>query len=85
MSEPLFAVLFATGLALLHLQQVNMLSGSLREYWTRTDAKGRTSKLFFALSLCSCLLIAFVPIIGMAFALAFIGLSLGFSMQEWKG
>lgn len=84
MNSWILALVFGAGLAALHLQQVDRLSGSVGEYWKRTDANARTSKLLFGLSLCSCVLIPYSFAIGLACALAFIGLSLGFSMNEWK-
>lgn len=84
MSGALFAVVLAVGLVVLHLRQVDMLSGSVSEYWKRTDSHARASKVFFALSLCSCGLALLWPTVGVACAVAFILLSLGFSMKEWK-
>ena len=84
MSGPLFAIVIAVGLALLHLQQVAMLSDSYGEYWKRTDCHARASKVFFALSLASCGLILLWPIIGLGVASALMLLSMGFSMNEWK-
>ena len=84
MSGPLLAIVIAVALALLHFRQVDMLSDSYGEYWKRTDEHARASKVFFSLSLASCGLILLWPIIGIGFALAFILLSIGFSMNEWK-
>jgi hypothetical protein len=84
MSDPVFAAIVAVALVVFHLQQVDILSGSVEEFWTRADAMARASKLFFGLSLCSCFLIVVSPILGGACALAFISLHLGFSMEEWK-
>jgi hypothetical protein len=43
MSNLLLAVTVVAGLVLLHLRQVDMLSGSIREYWKRTDTRARSS------------------------------------------
>lgn len=85
MSNLLLAVAVAVGLILLHLRQVDMLSGSIGEYWKRTDTRARSSKLFFGLSLCSCTLILFWPIFGIFCAVALLGASVGLSMNEWRG
>jgi uncharacterized membrane protein len=84
MSHGALAILLAVGLVILHLQQVNMLSGSIEEFWRRQDETARLSKLFFGLSLLSCFLILASPLLGGASAVAFIALHLGFSMEEWK-
>jgi len=61
-----------------------MLSGSIGEYWKRTDSHAQASKVFFALSLCSCGLMLLWPTVGLVLAFAFILISLGLSMNEWK-
>jgi uncharacterized membrane protein len=85
MSHGAFAIAIAVLLVVLHLQQVNMLSGSVGEFWRRRDEVAQLSKLFFALSLLSCLLVLVSPLLGGACAFAFALLHLGFSMKEWKG
>jgi uncharacterized membrane protein len=84
MSHGVLAIVLAVMLLLLHLQQVEMLSGSLGEFWRRRDETARLSKGFFALSLLSCLLVFISPLLGVACAFAFGALHLGFSMSEWK-
>jgi hypothetical protein len=84
MSNLLLAVTVVAGLVLLHLRQVDMLSGSIREYWKRTDTRARSSKLFFGLSICSCNLILFWPIFGIFCAVALLVVSAGLSMNEWR-
>jgi hypothetical protein len=85
MPNLLLAIAVAVGLILLHLSQVNMLSGSIGEYWKRTDALARSSKLFFGLGLCSCALILVWPMFGIFCAVALFAASAGLSMTEWKG
>jgi hypothetical protein len=84
MSQGTLATILAVLLALLHLRQVDMLSGSIGEFWRRRDETARLSKLFFVLSLLSCLLVLVSPLAGVACAVAFLALHLGFSMKEWK-
>ena len=84
MSRGTLAILLAVMLVLLHLQQVDMLSGSIGEFWRRRDETARLSKLFFALGLLSCLLVFVSPLLGVACAVAFVALHLGFSMEEWR-
>jgi uncharacterized membrane protein len=84
MSHGALAIVLAVMLFLLHLQQVQMLSGSLGEFWRRRDETARLSKAFFALSLLSCLLVFVSPVLGAACVFAFGLLHLGFSMSEWK-
>ena len=84
MSAPLFAIVLAVCLTLLHLRQVDMLSDSYGEYWKRTDSNARASKVFFALSLGSCGITLLWPTIGICLAVVFMLLSMGFSMNEWK-
>jgi hypothetical protein len=79
------AAIVAVGVVLLHLRQVPLLSGSLREFWARNDANARISKLLFGLRLCACFLVAFVPSLGIVCAAAFMAVSLGLGMDEWKG
>lgn len=65
MANPLMlAAVVALGLLLLHVWQVPLLSGSLREFWTRNNANAQISKALFGLSFCACLLIVFVPPFG---------------------
>jgi hypothetical protein len=84
MSHGALAIMLAVMLLLLHLQQVQMLSGSLGEFWRRRDETALLSKGFFALSLLSCLLVFASPLFGAAGAFAFGLLHLGFSMSEWR-
>jgi hypothetical protein len=84
MSNLLLAVAVAVGLVLLHLRQVDMLSGSIGEYWKRTDTRARSSKIFFGLSVCSCTLILLWPTLGIFCAVALLAVSAGLSMNEWK-
>lgn len=77
-------IMLAVVLVLLHLQQVEMLSGSVGEFWRGRDEAARLSKLFFALSLLSCLLVFVSPLLGASFAVAFAALHLGFSMKTWR-
>ena len=84
MHGPVFAILVAFLVAILHLNQIGILSGSVGEYWKRKDELARASKVFFALSLCSCALIVPWPTLGLACSIVFVSLSLGFSMREWK-
>jgi uncharacterized membrane protein len=84
MSHGILVIMFAVLLVLLHLQQVGMLSGSVGEFWRRRDEAARLSKLFFALSLLSCLLVFVFPLLGAALAVAFAALHLGFSMNTWR-
>jgi ABC-type transport system involved in cytochrome c biogenesis permease component len=84
MSHGAFAITLAVMVVLLHLFQVDRLSGSVEEFWRRRDETARFSKLFFVLSLLSCLLVLISPLLGVACAVAFFALHLGFSMNEWK-
>lgn len=84
MNTWVLSLVIGAGLICFHLQQVALLSGSVSEYWKRTDANARASKLLFALGLCSCLIIPASFAIGLGSALALVALSLGFSMNEWK-
>ena len=84
MSHGALAMILAAMLLLLHLQQVQMLSGSLGEFWRRRDEIARLSKACFVLSLLSCLLVFVSPLVGVACVFAFGLLHLGFSMSEWK-
>jgi hypothetical protein len=85
MANPLIlAPVVAVFLVLIHLQQASMLSGSLREFWTRHDENARISKFLFALSFCACFIILVAPSFGIICAIMLMGLSLGFGMDEWK-
>jgi hypothetical protein len=84
MTPWVLSALVAFAVLALHLQQVPLLSGSLREFWTRTDENAKISKVLFGLSLCACLLIVFLPVLGIFSAVALMALSLGFCMKEWK-
>jgi uncharacterized membrane protein len=84
MSNGAFAIVFAVVLLLLHLKQVNMLSGSIEEFWHRHDENARISKLFLALSLVSCLITLLSVPIGIGVSIACFALHAGFSMNEWK-
>jgi hypothetical protein len=84
MSNLLLAVAVAVGIVLSHLWQVDMLAGSIGEYWKRTDMRARSSKIFFGLSLCSCIFILLWPTVGIFFVVALLAVSAGLSMNEWK-
>lgn len=84
MSHGALATILFVMLVLLHLQQVDMLAGSLEDFWRRRDETARLSKLFFGLSLLSCFLVFLSPLIGVACAVAFAALHLGFSMRQWR-
>jgi hypothetical protein len=84
MSHGAFAITLAVMVVLLHLFQVDRLSGSVEEFWRRRDETARFSKLFFVFSSLSCLLVLISPLLGVACAVAFLALHLGFSMNEWK-
>jgi len=84
MSHGALAIVLAVMLVLLHLQQVQLLSGSIEEFWRRRDETALLSKAFFGLSLLSCLLVFLSSLVGVAFVVAFAVLHLGFSMNEWK-
>lgn len=83
-TDPLLAISVAALLTLVHFQQVDILSGSVGEYWKRKDTLARTSKLLFGLSLCSCTVILAWPIFGIFCAGTLWAASLGLSMSEWR-
>lgn len=83
MSHGALAIMLAVLVLLLHLLQVDRLSGSIEEYWRRRDSHARASKILFAVSLCSCGLMLITPVFGGFLAIALMAGSIGLSMKEW--
>jgi hypothetical protein len=84
MSRVALAIILAVTVVVFHVQQLNLLSGSVEEFWRRHDENARISKVFFTLSLLSCFLVFVSPPFGVVFSIGFAALHLGFSMKEWK-
>jgi uncharacterized membrane protein len=84
MSHGTLALVVAFWVVAFHLAQVQMLSGSIGEFWRRRDSLARLSKAFFGLSLFSCLLVWVSPLLGLPPVFAFTVLHVCFSMNEWK-
>ena len=83
-SDGVLALLLLLGLLALHLQQMPLLSGSVREFWTRSDHKANLSKLFFALCLFFAALAAVWPFIGALLALSLCFAHAILAMHELK-
>lgn len=83
-SGVLFAVALAMGIVFLHLQQVNMLSGSIGEFWKRNDLRARQSKLFLLASLLSCLIALVYPLVATVVAVVFFVAHAILSMTEFR-
>ena len=78
------AVVFAGVLLLMHAMQVDLLSGSLSEYWHRRDKRARWSKFFLLLSLLSCAIVPFWAPFAFVLATALFIVHATFSMNEFR-